>query len=91
MGLKVTPSQIQNTKQPQSDCLCTVNYLNFTHPPKTACQNPCRNGFFTGREGEPGGEGGGGGVGERGRETPGKTGRESEGEAAERRRLAGEH
>ncbi len=44
-------SQIQNTKQAQSDCLCTVNYLNFTHPPKTGCQNPCWNGFFIRREG----------------------------------------
>lgn len=37
-------SQIQNTKPPQS--LYTENYSNFTHPPKTGCQNPCWCGFF---------------------------------------------
>lgn len=29
--------------------------MNFTHPPKTGCQNPCRNGFFIRSEGERGG------------------------------------
>lgn len=49
----MTQNQVENTKQPQSECLCAaVNYLNFTHPPKTGCQNLCRNGFFTERERE---------------------------------------
>lgn len=100
----MTPSQIRNTKQPHSGCLCTVNYLNFTHPPKTGCQNPCRNGFFIRSEGERGGaeenrrRGEGEenkkkktGGGERERETAGGGGGESEGDAVKRRWLAGEH
>lgn len=86
----MTPSQIQNAKQPQSDCLRSELFESYT-PTKDSLSKPMPQWIFhreRGRAGEN--KGGGRRQRERGRETPGETG-ESEGEAAERGRLAGEH